>query len=127
MPSEAAIGTENDPANIAPLIVYLASEEAANISGQCFAAYGYTYSLISQPQVIKTIRNENGWTVDSLAELMPKTFGEDLKAPSLRDDGTVDQVGLNLHRTDLPDEVWRDVGNGVKFWQIPLLPYGETR
>ena len=127
LPSETAEGTEKDPANVAPLVVYLASDEAANISGQCFAASGYTYSLVSQPQVIKTVRNENGWTVDSLAEIMPKTFGEGLKAPTLKEDGTVEQVGLNLHRTDLPDLAWVDLGNGVKYWSIPLPPYGETR
>ncbi len=127
LPSEVAEGTEMDPANVAPLIVYLASDEAANVSGQCFAASGYTYSLVSQPQVIKTIRNENGWTVDGLAALLPKTFGEGLKAPGWHEDGTAEQVGLNLHRTDLPDASWVEVANGVKYWQIPLPPYGETR
>src|SRR5262249_23538795 len=114
-------------ANVAPLIVYLASDEAANISGQCFAASGYTYSLVSQPQVIKTLRSENGWTIDSLAALLPKTFGENLKAPVWREDGTVEQGGLNRHRTDLPDSAWVDLENGVKYWGIPLPPYGETR
>src|SRR5207247_4330566 len=60
MPSEAAVGTEHDPDNVAPLIVFLASDAAATISGQCFAASGYQYALVSQPQVIKSIRNENG-------------------------------------------------------------------
>ncbi len=127
MPSQAAVGTEHDPDNIAPLIVFLASEEASNISGQCFAASGYQFSLVSQPQVVKTIRNENGWTVDSLAAILPQTFGEDLKKPVARDDGTVDQVGLNMHRTDIPDAAWRDLAKGVKFWKVDLPPYGETR
>src|SRR5438270_6194782 len=127
MPSEAAVGTEHDPENIAPLIVFLASDAAANISGQCFAASGYQYALVSQPQVVKTVRNENGWTVDSLAQVLPKTFGDGLKRPSARDDGTVDQVGLNMHRSDIPDSAWRDLGNGVQYWQVDLPPYGETR
>ncbi len=127
MPSEAAIGTEHDPDNIAPLIVFLASEEASNISGQCFAASGYQYALVSQPQIVKTIRNENGWTVDSLAEIAPTTFGQGLKKPTAREDGTVDQVGLDMHRNDIPDAAWLDLGSGVKFWKVDLPPYGETR
>jgi NAD(P)-dependent dehydrogenase (short-subunit alcohol dehydrogenase family) len=127
LPSEIAAGTETDPANVAPLIVYLASDEAANVSGQCFAASGYTYSLVSQPQVIKTVRSEEGWTVDQLAQILPKTFGEGLKAPGVQSDGTTEQVGLNLHRTDLPDSVWVELNDGVKYWGINLPPYGETR
>src|SRR5262249_15159540 len=127
LPSETAEGTETDPANIAPLVVYLASEEASQVSGQCFAAYGYTYALVSQPQVVKTIRSEKGWTVDSLAEILPKTFGESLKVPVWHEDGSLDQVGLNLHRTGLPDSAWVELDNHVKYWMVPLQPYGETR
>ncbi len=127
MPTEAAEGTEHDPANVAPIIVYLASDEAANISGQCFAASGYAISLVSQPQVIKTIRNEAGWTVDALAQIAPQTFGEGLKAPTSKEDGTIDQVGLNMHREDIPSASWMDFGNDTKFWKVDLPPYGETR
>jgi NAD(P)-dependent dehydrogenase (short-subunit alcohol dehydrogenase family) len=127
MPSEAAIGTERDPANVAPVIVWLASDDAANVSGQCFAASGYRIALVSQPQITKTIRNENGWSVDLLAEWLPKTFGDGLKAPSARDDGTINQVGYITHADDIPAGSWVDVGHGMKYWGIPLPPYGETR
>jgi hypothetical protein len=127
MPTEVAAGTEHDPANVAPIIVYLATDDAANISGQCFAASGYQIALVSQPQVVKTVRNENGWSVDSLAQILPKTFGEGLKAPSAREDGSIDQVGLNMHRDDVPEGSWLDVGHGAKYWMVDLPPYGETR
>src|ERR1700680_2709661 len=39
--SESAEGTPRDPANVAPLVCFLASEDAANVSGQCFGASGY--------------------------------------------------------------------------------------
>ncbi len=127
MPSEAAVGTEHDPDNIAPLIVYLASDDAANVSGQCFAASGYQYALVSQPQIIKTIRAEKGWTVDLLAEIMPQTLAAGLKIPMAKEDGTIEQVGLNMHRGDLPAGAWKEIAPGVKYWGIPLPPYGETR
>ena len=77
--------------------------------------------------VIKTIRSEDGWTVDSLAKHLPKTFGDGLKQPVARDDGTVDQVGLNMHRSDIPGSAWRDVGHGAKYWIVNLPSYAETR
>src|SRR5436190_14921958 len=45
-PSELAKGTERDPDNVAPLVVYLASEAAAAVNGQVFHAYGYGYTLL---------------------------------------------------------------------------------
>lgn len=126
-PSEMAVGTERDPDNVAPLVVYLASDAGANISGQCFGSFGYGIYFMSQPKIIKTIRAEKGWTVDTLAEVMPKTFGVNLKAPKEKPDGTIDTVGLTTHREDIPEASWVEVAPNVKFWKIDIPPYGETR
>lgn len=126
-PSEMAIGTDRDPDNVAPLVVYLASDAAENISGQCFGSFGYGIYLMSQPKIIKTIRAEKGWTVDALAQVMPKALGANLKVPKEKADGTIDTVGLTTHREDLPDAAWVEVAAKVKFWQVEIPPYGETR
>src|SRR5260370_35404877 len=73
-PSEMAIGTERDPDNVAPLVVYLASDAAENISGQCIGSFGYGIYLMSQPKIIKTIRAENDWAADEQAQALPNTF-----------------------------------------------------
>src|SRR5580700_9742640 len=39
--SEEAGGTPMDPANVPPILVFLASDEAATVNGQCFGASGY--------------------------------------------------------------------------------------
>ena len=39
--SETVEGTPRDPANVAPIVVFLASDDAANVNGQCFGASGY--------------------------------------------------------------------------------------
>ena len=61
------------------------------------------------------------------AQILPQTFGDGLKAPASREDGTIDQVGLNMHRDDIPEGSWLDVGHGAKYWMVDLPPYGETR
>ncbi len=127
LPSALAIGTERDPDNVAPLIVYLASDAAENISGQCFGSFGYGIYLMSQSKIIKTIRADNGWTVDKLAQVMPQTLGANLKLPKEKPDGTMDTVGLQTHREDLPESAWVEVAPNVKFWRIDIPPYGETR
>ena len=54
-PSEQAVGTERDPDNVAPLVVYLASEAAAHVNGQVFHSFGYGYTLLAQPQAVRRL------------------------------------------------------------------------
>ena len=47
-PSEAADSGERDPGNVAPAVVYLCSDEAANVSGRVIGASGYQITLYSE-------------------------------------------------------------------------------
>src|ERR1700728_2882394 len=38
--SDKVEGTPRDPANVAPIVLFLASDDAANVTGQCFGASG---------------------------------------------------------------------------------------
>jgi hypothetical protein len=80
-------GTENieslDPADVAPMVVYLASEHAANVNGQFFLCYGGAVALLSQPRSVKTLFKSTGtWTLDELDRLAPSTVLEGLKNPA---------------------------------------------
>ncbi|HEX8967939.1 MAG TPA: SDR family oxidoreductase, partial [Chloroflexota bacterium] len=87
-PSEMARGTERDPDNVAPLVVYLASDAAATVNGQVFHAYGYGYTLLEQPHAVRSIRATQRWEPDELARVFPQTLGANLKPPQHAGFGT---------------------------------------
>src|SRR5215472_15733867 len=60
-PSELAAGTERDPENVAPLVVYLASDAAQQVNGQVFGAFGYQLALLPQPQIARALRHRRRW------------------------------------------------------------------
>ncbi len=68
----------NLPEHVAPIVVYLASGEAAGVNGQLFYSTGGEVSLYSVPKPIKSIYREGGWTLDSLAATFSSAFGTDL-------------------------------------------------
>src|SRR4029079_9280657 len=80
-PSEMARGTERDPDNVAPLVVYLASDAAANVNGQVFHSYGYGYTLLEQPHAVRRLEASSRIDPDELARVFPETLGANLKKP----------------------------------------------
>ncbi len=78
--ADEAKGTERDPANIAPPLVYLASDEGNWISGRCFGIRGYNITLYSNiaPQVV--LQGNKMWTTDELSKMMPSTFKQFIPA-----------------------------------------------
>ena len=71
------------PEDVSPLLVYLATNEAANINGCVFLVAGEELGIYPEPTPIKTIfKKEGRWTVDELIETMPKTLAKDLVNPS---------------------------------------------
>ncbi len=71
-----------DPDDVAPLVVWLASDAAANINGQGFGAAGGNYSLYQQPAPIKTIIKDGRWTLDELDSILPTTLMAGLVNPA---------------------------------------------
>ena len=65
---------EMSPDNVAPPVVYLASEEADWINGQVIGASGYQVSLFNQPEMVRQIQGKEPWTVDDMFQRMPAVF-----------------------------------------------------
>jgi NAD(P)-dependent dehydrogenase (short-subunit alcohol dehydrogenase family) len=66
------------PEKIAPLVVYLASDRAAGISGQIFAVRRNEIFLFNQPRPIRSLQRADGWTPETLDQQLKGAF-----APSL--------------------------------------------
>ncbi|MGY1712755.1 SDR family NAD(P)-dependent oxidoreductase [Geodermatophilus sp. SYSU D00758] len=71
------LGTADD---VAPLVVFLASDAAAGVTGQAIGAGGDRISIWSHPSEVVAEVREGGWTADALAEAFPTTFQPHLQA-----------------------------------------------
>ena len=70
------------PEDVAPFVVFLATDYASDVNGQVFMVYGGTVALMSQPRPIDTIYRGPGlWTVDELSLLLPNTLCKDMSNP----------------------------------------------
>jgi NAD(P)-dependent dehydrogenase (short-subunit alcohol dehydrogenase family) len=76
--SELAAGTYRDPANIAPVVLYLFGDQSRDINGQIFRAQGYEVAHFAGFQWDKVMKSEGPWDIDSIAERLPSELGPTL-------------------------------------------------
>ncbi|MGH7987119.1 MAG: SDR family NAD(P)-dependent oxidoreductase [Candidatus Binataceae bacterium] len=81
--SESATGSPMDPANVPPIIVFLASDEAAEVTGQCFGASGYQIRRYTHLEADRVIINSGPWDIDRLFETFKRTLGSGLQQPRM--------------------------------------------
>lgn len=65
-----------DPANIAPVVVWLASDAAAGVSGQVLVVFGEHVHVMQGWGLVSTATEPGGWTVEQLADRREEIFGE---------------------------------------------------
>ena len=56
------------PEQIAPVVAYLLSDAANDISGQIIGVRGNELYLYSQPRPVRVLQNSDGWTIERLSE-----------------------------------------------------------
>ncbi len=67
------------PETIAPLVVFLASDAASNVTGQIVRLQGNTLSLFSHPKPVHPAIHADGWDVRALEEFFASTLGRHLE------------------------------------------------
>lgn len=63
--------------DVAPLVVYLLSDSARDITGQTYTAVGGKIALWSQPREIRTMVKDGRWSPAEIAERLPGALGVD--------------------------------------------------
>ena len=67
---------ENDwtqgPGQIAPVVAWLCTDEASEITSQIIHSQGGILGIMQQPAIIQSFTTDNLWTLDQLDSLMPE-------------------------------------------------------
>ncbi len=71
-------GSEDDPANVAPLAVYLSTYASPNVNCNVFGVRGGSIYLYSNPEIANAIHKWGTFTMAEMDELVPKIFGKGL-------------------------------------------------
>ena len=70
------------PENVAPWVVYLATDAARNVNGQTFLVMAGLVALLNYPAPVRTIQKAGRWTPEEIATIFPHTLGMDLVNPA---------------------------------------------
>lgn len=99
-----------DPIGIGPLLAYLCTDQARDISGVVFGVTGAgKIEIYSEPLVTKRLQKSGGfWTVDKLSEIMPGTILEEYKSIEERDDWKNGGAGVEMVSRKINDDICFD-------------------
>ncbi len=64
------------PENVAPVVVWLATDHAADVSGQIFVVFGGMVTAMAPFRAIGSLRRDSAWTIQDLISHKAELFGE---------------------------------------------------
>jgi len=81
IPEEHQSFDEEDmpPEKVAPMVAYLLSDEAEDITGCTLRAAGDAIGIVSDPQVTRMGFQERGWTAEDIAEQFRDSIAQDIE------------------------------------------------
>ncbi len=66
------------PEHIPPIVLYLATDQAANVTGRVFGASRGRVALYSEPKEEAGVYKSGVWTLEELVDLFPRSIGREL-------------------------------------------------
>jgi NAD(P)-dependent dehydrogenase (short-subunit alcohol dehydrogenase family) len=75
-PPEGDAFDEWNPENIGPVVAWLASDDAADVTGQVFVVFGGRLHLMEGWTMVGEIEQGERWSVDSIAARKKELFGD---------------------------------------------------
>ncbi len=118
LPSELAIGGEGDPANVAPMVTYLATGRRAEHQRPLLRRRRYTVNLYSHWELGGVLQADRRWTVQELIDLFPKTIGANVTPPE-----PVEANGRMVNGAaaqQLDPSSWTSLGDSISYWERQL-------
>lgn len=115
-PSELAEGTEGDPANVAPMVAYLATDDAAGVNGHFFGVRGNTIALYSHWELAGVLRAERQWQPAEIAAVFPETFGQTTTIPAPVQIPGEDRPLKGATALQVDPATWEEFAPGVDLW-----------
>jgi hypothetical protein len=64
-----------DAEDVAPMVVYLLSDAAKDVTGQVYTAVGGKIAVWNQPREIRSMHKDGRWTPEEIATWLPGTVG----------------------------------------------------
>ncbi|MDA8380608.1 MAG: SDR family NAD(P)-dependent oxidoreductase [Actinomycetota bacterium] len=75
----AAPPPDQDPALNAPIVAFLASEQASYVNGQVLGRSGFAYTIFQTPRQIAAMWREGGWSPAEVADHFHQVLGQHLQ------------------------------------------------
>ena len=70
-----ALAENGDPEDIAPMVVYLLSDQAKEVTGQVYSVVGGKIAVWDQPEEVRAMYKNGRWTPEEIAATLPGTVG----------------------------------------------------
>lgn len=75
VPSE--LSENGDPEDVAPMVVYLLSDQARHITGQVYTVVGSKIAVWNQPHEVRAMYAEGRWSPEEIAARIDSTVGQE--------------------------------------------------
>lgn len=66
-----------DPEDVAPMVVYLLSDQARHVTGQVYTVVGSKIAVWNQPVEVRAVYTEGRWTPEEIAARLDSTVGQE--------------------------------------------------